>query len=146
MPTSAPAPLMLSSSPTRYAKPQSIGRTSYQLPSFLLRIFLFHSIIDVRTVASLQMFSSCTCNAPMGSAPYVHSVLPQVLSIRMHCDGERFLCSFRVVASALHRNALRWGALCMITPSHYQCSPLYWLAMGTAPYERDWVMENASHV
>jgi hypothetical protein len=84
-----PAPLMSSSSSTRYAKPHWIGRTPYQLPPLVLRIFLFHLTVDVRTVASPQISSSCTCNAPMGSIPYVHSMSLGVLSIRMHCDGER---------------------------------------------------------
>jgi hypothetical protein len=50
------------------------------LPSFFLCIFLFHLTLDVRTVASPRISSSCSCNARMGSAFYVHSVSPEVLS------------------------------------------------------------------
>jgi hypothetical protein len=34
----------------------------------------------------------------------------------------------------------------MITPSHRQCSPMYGLAMGSTPYQREWAMGSATYV
>jgi hypothetical protein len=75
------------------------------------------------------------------------SFSPDILQLYVQCtDGECSLCPLRVTASALHRNVLQWGALCKITPSHRQCSPMYGLAMGSASYQREWAMGRASHV
>jgi hypothetical protein len=62
------------------------------------------------------------------------SFFPDILQLQVQCiDGECSLCPLRVAGNVLHGNALRWGVLRMITPSHRQCSSMYGLAMVSVP-------------